>query len=81
MMAYCGDKCKERDRRFHVHECQPGDVIKQVRSDAAPEVTFVSDDSSQESGLELISGRALSNTQGTTTLVIEKARIEKSLLD
>lgn len=62
MAAYCSEKCKDRDKRFHVHECQPKDVIKQVRSDAAPEVTFVSDDDSVESGLELISGKEFSSS-------------------
>ena len=49
MAAYCSEKCSERDKRFHVHECEPRDVI---RSDQAPEVTFVTDDFSDESGLE-----------------------------
>ena len=48
MTGYCNAKCMARDRRFHVLECQPDDVIKQMRSSsvANPEVTFVSDESS-----------------------------------
>ena len=59
MTAYCSETCRVRDRRFHLHDCMPDDVIKQYRADAIPEVTFVSDDSSEESGLELISSHAL----------------------
>lgn len=81
MTTYCSEKCRMRDKRFHVLDCQPNDVIKQMRSGSACEVTFVSDDSSEESDLELISGRALSTSAPTTSIIIEKSRLDRSVLE
>ena len=41
----------------------------------------MSDESSDESGLELFSNREVSTVAANTTLIIEKAKIERSVLE